>query len=85
MTQIYFALEAFKSHVRVKGGRYFCIFSAYNPSLEEFETCIYPCDIEGNITSHVDVYKTWYSTRKEMIEGHKSIMTSPSDYLEGVI
>lgn len=85
MEQLHIGFEAFKNHVRVKGGCYYCILSTYNIAIDEFETSVYPCNSEGKITDREDVYKRWYDTRKEMIAGHAEIMTNLSDYLEGVI
>lgn len=54
-------------------GNYYYIDSCYTLD-QGYETMIFPCDSNGNVTDWGELYAEWYNTRTEMESRHKEIV-----------
>lgn len=54
-------------------GNYYYIDSCYTMD-HGYETMIFPCDSNGEVTDWGELYAEWYDSRTEMANRHKAIV-----------
>lgn len=74
-----FREDALSDIVKLNGNYYF-IDSCYTMD-HGYETMVFSCDSEGNVTDWSDLYAKRYATRAEMVLGHKKTIANLSELL----
>lgn len=78
-------VEEFKNLVRVRGGYYYLIYSAFSFDDGEFKTEVFRANSDGEVIDTNEIYACWYQDRESMKNSHKMITNYLTEYLEGVI
>ena len=62
-------------------GNYYYVDSRYTFD-HGYETMIFHCNANGQVTDWCDLYAEWYTSQKEMATRHKQIIDDISFYLK---
>lgn len=61
------------SDIVESNGKHFYVDSCNTPD-HGYETMVFACDANGNVTDWMDLYAEWYDTASAMKDGHKVIV-----------